>query len=129
MLYMRTRVTFRLPSDLAEELRDLPNQTQFAEMALRDALGVACPACRGRGRVPGRAVAVPDFRASGLPPLSRGMALQLKELTSLGWEVSATEIELTPTPARDRLAYRLRRRGDVLLRGFLEDVDHQPRPN
>ena len=36
MLYMKTRVTFRLPSDLADDLRELPNQTQFVEAALRE---------------------------------------------------------------------------------------------
>ena len=35
MLYMKTRVTFRVEADVAEALRELPNQTRFVEDALR----------------------------------------------------------------------------------------------
>jgi hypothetical protein len=48
MLYMKTRVTFRVAKDLADALRDLPNQTEFVEAVLREGLGMTCPVCGGK---------------------------------------------------------------------------------
>jgi hypothetical protein len=76
LLYMKTRVTFRIAPDLAEVLRDLPNQTSFVEAALREALRAKCPTCEGTGRVSAMNVRVSNFRDAALPPLTRETALQ-----------------------------------------------------
>src|SRR5262245_40199766 len=62
MLYMKTRVTFRVAPDLADVLRQLPNQTSFVETALREALRAKCPTCGGTGRVTRMAPRVSNFR-------------------------------------------------------------------
>ena len=83
MLYMKTRVTFRVASDLADALRDLPNQTVFVEQALRSALGRTCPACDGQGRVQWKSVSVSDFKRASLPRLDR----KVKPLTSSACDI------------------------------------------
>src|ERR1700743_3539836 len=97
MLYMKTRVTFRGAPDLAEALRDLPNQTQFVEQALREALRDECPACGGTGRVSIQRVKVSNFRTAALPPLRREVAVQLKSIVALARRSAATNVELRST--------------------------------
>lgn len=94
MLYMKTRVTFRIAEDLAEALRFLPNQTKFVEDALRDALGCACPSCDGTGRIPLRPLSVTNIREAGLRPLTRDEALQLQRVFRMARAVAATGIHL-----------------------------------
>ncbi len=120
MLYMKTRVTFRVAEELAEALRNLPNQTQFVENAIRDALGMACPVCSGSGRVPGR-VQVQDFRQLGLPTINRATALQLKAVVRLARRVAATEVGLTRSRQGQGLAFEVRRDRDVVLSGQVRD--------
>lgn len=116
MLYMaKTRVTFRVPADLATSLRHLPNQTSFVEAALRDALLRTCPVCEGKGRVPDTALRVPRFR--GLPRLRRDAARQLQSIVRLGKRVHATDLDLTRE--RDAWKFQLRRRDEVLYAGEL----------
>ena len=58
----KTRVTFRVPAELADALRQLPNQTAFVEAALQDALGRLCPLCHGTGVAPEVHLAVSNFK-------------------------------------------------------------------
>src|SRR5688572_16635219 len=83
MLYMKTRVTFRVDADLADALRELPNQTKFVEDALRDSLGRTCPLCRGDGRLPLRRIRVSNVREQGIKRLSRQEAQQLQKVFRL----------------------------------------------
>jgi hypothetical protein len=120
MLYvMKTRVTFRVSNDLAESLRELPNQTAFVEQAIRDALARACPLCEGAGKLTHPPLRVPDFRARKLPRLGGGAARRLREIVRLGKKSWATDLDLD----RDAGAwqFRLRRRDDVLLAGAIDD--------
>lgn len=117
LLYMKTRVTFRVAADLAETLRDLPNQTLFVEQALREALRDKCPACGGTGRAATRALRVSNFRSAALPPLQREVALQLKGLVSLARRAAATNVELRSE--RGGLAFVLARGSEILLEGTL----------
>jgi hypothetical protein len=117
MLYMKTRVTFRVETDLADALRDLPNQTRFVEDALRDALGRTCPACHGSGRQPLRRIGVSNVRAQGIRRLSRDEALQLQKVFRLGQEVAATRIDLARLGRR--VSYTMRRETTELLNGVL----------
>lgn len=117
MLYMKTRVTFRIPGELAAALRELPNQTQFVEEALRAALGRTCPVCDGSGRVGARAVRVSNFRKAKLPPLSREGAIQLRGLVELGRRLAASSLRLARLPAQGGIGFVLERDGVVLLRG------------
>jgi len=123
MLYMKTRVTFRLPSDLADELRELPNQTQFVEAALREALGVACPLCRGSGRLQPRRLQISNFRRSALPRLARESAVELRRLVRVGRQLSATALELQSAPLGG-VHFVLTRCGEVLLTGKLAQAVH-----
>lgn len=118
MLYMsKTRVTFRVAPDLADALRDLPNQTQFVEQALREALREKCPACGGSGRASGHALRVSNFRAQSLPPLRRELALQLRGLVGYARRAAATDVMLQPE--RDGLSFVLARGQEILLAGHL----------
>ena len=94
LLYMKTRVTFRIDDDLAETLRRLPNQTKFVEDSLREALGRTCTACGGSGRLPLRSLSVTNVRDGGIEHLTRDEALHLQRVFRLGQEVAATRIEL-----------------------------------
>src|SRR5262245_5354661 len=105
MLYMKTRVTFRVASDLADALRDLPNQTAFVEQALRSALGRTCPACDGRGRVQWESVKVSDFKRAALPRLDREAAMQLKGLVRLARELAASRLDLDKSSEPRGLAF------------------------
>jgi hypothetical protein len=116
MLYsMKTRVTFRVAPDLADALRDLPNQTQFVEQALREALREKCPACGGSGRAPARSVRVSNFRRSQLPPLERAVALRLRQLMTFARRAAATDLGLSA--AEDGLSFVVSRGDEVLLAG------------
>jgi hypothetical protein len=117
MLYMKTRVTFRVATDLAASLRDLPNQTQFVEQALREALREKCPACGGSGRAPTSGLSVSNFRRAELPPLEREVALQLKGLVGLARRAAATSVVLRAEPSA--LGFVLSRGAEVLLQGKL----------
>ena len=123
---MKTRVTFRVAEDLAAALRVLPNQTQFVEQALREALRDECPACGGTGRVGLRRVRVSNFREAALPPLSREVALQLKSIVELGRRSAATNVELSRT--RGGMSFVLARGSEVLLRGTLANSGSQLGP-
>jgi hypothetical protein len=118
MLYMKTRVTFRVEDDLAQALRELPNQTRFVEDALRDALGRTCPVCRGDGRLPARTLRVANVRARGIERLNRVEAQQLQKVFRLAKAVAATRIDLQRRGAR--VAFSLRRDEDELLDGVLD---------
>src|SRR6266700_1672241 len=107
MLYMKTRVTFRVAADLAEALRDLPNQTGFVEQALRSALGRTCPACDGKGRVQWKSVSVSDFKRAALPRLDREGAMQLKGLVRLARELAASRLDLGKSSGTPGIAFAL----------------------
>ncbi len=115
---MKTRVTFRVAPDLADALRDLPNQTQFVEQALRDALREKCPACDGTGRAPTRSVRVSNFRRSRLPPLERPLALRLRQLMSFARRSAATDLGLRAVEGG--LAFVVSRGSEVLLEGSFD---------
>jgi hypothetical protein len=120
LLYMKTRVTFRVAADLAEALRDLPNQTVFVEEALRSALGKTCPTCDGRGRVHAASVSVSDFKRAALPRLDREGAVQLKGLVRLARELAASKLDLTKNPGSPGLAFAVSRGRNVLMRGTVQ---------
>ena len=120
MLYMKTRVTFRVAEDLALALRDLPNQTAFVEEALRSALGRTCPACEGRGRIQWHGVQVSDFKRAALPQLNRDGAVQLKGLVRLARELAASKLDLGPNPGAPGLAFALSRGETVLAKGTVQ---------
>ena len=114
---MKTRVTFRVAEDLAEALRSLPNQTQFVEQALREALREECPACGGTGRVSARGVRVSNFRVASLPPLRREIAVQLKSIVALARRTAATNVDLRSS--RGGMSFVVARGTEVLLEGTL----------
>ncbi|HEY6722789.1 MAG TPA: hypothetical protein VI197_02125 [Polyangiaceae bacterium] len=111
-------MTFRLPQELADELRELPNQTRFVETALREALGFACPLCEGSGRWQARRLTISNFRRRGLPVLERAGALELRRLVRIGRQLSATALELEPS-APGGVAFVMTRGREVLLTGQL----------
>lgn len=117
LLYMKTRVTFRVEADLADALRELPNQTRFVEDALRDALGRTCPVCRGDGRLPLRAIRVSNVRREGIKRLNRGEAQQLQRIYRLGQEVAATRLDLRKRGRH--VGFSLRRDHHEILAGVL----------
>jgi len=119
MLYMKTRVTFRVARDLARSLRDLPNQTAFVEEALRSALGRTCPTCEGAGRTRWASVAVSDFKQRALPRLDRDGAVQLKSLVRLSRELAASTLDLAPRREAPGFDFSVQRGRAVLLRGTL----------
>src|SRR5262245_37286584 len=119
MLYMKTRVTFRVAKDLARSLRDLPNQTAFVESALRSALGRTCPTCEGSGRTRWMSVAVSDFKQAKLPRLDRDGAMQLKSLVRLARELAASKLDLAARRQSPGFEFSLQRGREVLLRGSL----------
>lgn len=129
MLYMKTRVTFRVASDLADALRDLPNQTVFVEQALRSALGRTCPACDGRGRVQWKSVSVSDFKRAALPRLDREGAMQLKGLVRLARELAASRLDLGKSPGTRGIAFALSRGENILMRGTVQSRGTTFHPN
>jgi hypothetical protein len=118
MLYMKTRVTFRVETELADALRELPNQTRFVEDALRNALGRTCPVCHGDGRLPLRDIRVSNVRQQGIKRLSRDEAQQLQRLYRLGKDVAATRIELRKRGRR--VGFSMRRDEQEILHGVLD---------
>ena len=118
MLYMKTRVTFRIQSELANALRELPNQTTFVEEALRSALGRTCPVCEGSGRLLMRRLQVTNIRESGISHLTRDQARELQKVFRLGQQVAATQIALEKRG--ERVRFTLTRDGGDLLSGVLE---------
>jgi hypothetical protein len=121
MLYMKTRVTFRVAAELADELRELPNQTQFVETALRNALGQRCTACDGTGRVRRSSLSVTSFRAARLPALDRSAAIELQRLVRTARALAATRLDLARAGSRRGLDFVVARRGSILLRGTLRE--------
>jgi hypothetical protein len=119
MLYMKTRVTFRVAPELAEVLRQLPNQTNFVETALREALRAKCPACGGTGRVTTIGPRVSNFRKAALPRLERNAALQLKGVVRMARRVAATRVDLERAPGAGAMRFVVARGDEVLLRGEL----------
>lgn len=119
MLYMKTRVTFRVADDLAETLRGLPNQTAFVEAALREALREKCPACAGTGRAPGHGLRVSNVRAASLGTLERPAALQLKSVVTLARHAAATDVLLERHRGGVDIGFAVTRGEQVLLRGTL----------
>lgn len=122
MLYMKTRVTFRVAPELAERLRELPNQTHFVETALREALRQKCPFCGGTGRVPETALEVSNFRRAALPPLRREAAMQLKGLVGMARRVGANALVLEPAP-RGAFGFAVTRGEEVLLSGTISGAE------
>jgi hypothetical protein len=114
---MKTRVTFRVENDLADALRELPNQTRFVEDTLRNALGKTCPVCEGHGRVALRALRVSNVRRQGIKRLNREEAQQLQRIYRLGQEVAATRIELSRRGRR--VGFSVRRDRQEILSGVL----------
>jgi hypothetical protein len=128
MLYMnKTRVTYRIAPDLAASLRALPNQTQFVEDALRDALGAECPLCDGSGRLPTHPLRVSNFKRQGLPRLKRRRALQLRGVVRLARQMAATDLRLQPIDGA--IGFMLTRDREVLLRGSIRGSGTELRPN
>lgn len=117
MLYMKTRVTFRIDDNLAVALRELPNQTKFVEDALREALGRTCPVCAGSGRLPLRSLSVTNVREGGIKRLTRDEARHLQRVFRLGQELAATRIDLTRHGRR--VTFTMKRDGLDLLDGAL----------
>jgi hypothetical protein len=129
MLYMKTMVTFRVATELAKSLRELPNQTAFVESALRTALGKTCPTCEGSGRARWSSVAVSDFKQKALPRLDRDGAVQLKSLVRLARELAASKLTLAPRPGLPGVEFSVERGRNVLLRGTLAGTTTTFRPN
>ena len=44
-------ITFKVDEKLAEELKDLPNRSEFIRSAILSALDNICPLCRGNGHL------------------------------------------------------------------------------
>jgi len=129
LLYMKTRVTFRISGDLAESLRELPNQTTFVEEALRSALGRTCPTCEGAGRVRWKSVTVSDFKRAELPRLDRARALQLKGLVRLAREMAASRLDLAKAHGAPGFEFAVKRGRSVLVRGTLQSKGTTFYPN
>ncbi len=121
LLYMKTRVTFRVAEDLAEALKGLPNQTHFVETVLREALGMTCPVCEGSGRVPS-GLRVPNFKQQAWPALDPAMARQLRSVVQLGRRLAATTVDLEPTRRGKAYAFSIKRERSVLLRGSFDNA-------
>ena len=119
MLYMKTRVTFRVAEDLAESLRSLPNQTAFVEAALREALRDKCPACAGSGRANGAHLRVSNLRRAALGFLERRAALQLRNVVILARHAAATDVRLTRARGASEIEFSVTRGEELLLRGAL----------
>ena len=117
-------LSFRLEPDLAQALRQLPNQTAFVEEVLREALGRLCPLCHGSGQTAAVHLNVSDFRHLRLPRLDRVSAGQLKALVRLGRELLATQLELEGSEQDEALTFRLEREDQLLLRGVIPRGPH-----
>ena len=119
MLYMKTRVTFRVAPELATQLRELPNQTAFVESALRSALGLTCPVCEGTGSLSVAELLVSNFRRCRLPPLDRASAIELKRLVRVARSVAATRLDVFGDTQKGGFGFVLKRGSEVVLAGTL----------
>ena len=117
----KRRVTFRLEEELADALRQLPNQTAYVERVLREALGRVCPLCEGRGEVPGGHLTVSNLK--DLTRLDRTAAAQLKALVRLGRQLMATDLALEVSREGEQLGFRLERQDQLLLTGRIPRGD------
>jgi hypothetical protein len=115
----KTRMTFRVQGDLADALRQLPNQTAFVERTLREALGQLCPLCHGTGQAPGVHLAVSDLKRTPIGRIDRSTAVQLKALVRLGRQLLATQLELEAVSTEKGLEFRLEREDQLLLEGII----------
>jgi hypothetical protein len=113
------RMTFRLRSDLAEVLRQLPNQTAFVEGALREALERLCPLCHGTGQVADVHLAVSDLKGLHIRRLDRSTAAELRAVVRLGRLLLATQLDLETSEEDRELGFRLAREDQLLLRGSI----------
>ena len=118
---MKTRMTFRLPDALATRLRELPNQTEFVEAALLDALGTRCPVCEGTGRLVTRTPRLPNWREARLPRLDRDTALQLKAIVQLARDLGATDVTISEDATHGGLRVALVRQHEQLFAGTIRD--------
>jgi hypothetical protein len=117
----KQKLTFRVDSNLARTLRQLPNQTAFVEAALREALGQTCPLCHGSGRAADVHLSVSDLKGlRGQRRIDREVAAQLRTLVRLGRALLATQLEIE-SDDRDaqELGFRLARQDEILLSGRL----------
>ena len=115
----RTRVTYRVGGDLADALRQLPNQTAFVERTLREALAQVCPLCRGSGESASVHLTVSDLKDQPVTRLDRSTAAQLKALVRLGRQLLATQLELEASGEHSGLGFRLAREDQLLLAGII----------
>ena len=115
----KKRVTYRVGRDVADALRQLPNQTSFVERTLREALGHVCPLCHGSGEATGVHLSVSNLKRQPIQRLDRGAAAQLKALVRLGRQLLATELELHASSRDSGLLFRLAREDQLLLRGII----------
>ncbi len=129
MLYMKTRMTFRVAADLAAQLRELPNQTAFVESALRTALGIDCPACEGTGRLLAGQLEVSNFKSCGLSRLDRDAAIELRRLVRVARSVGATRLELSGPAHEASLSYVVSRGRQVVLTGTLSSTPREAASN
>ena len=113
----KQRVTFRIAPELGAALRQLPNQTQFVEQVLREALARICPLCAGSGEVRDVHLAVSNLKTLAVGRLDRVSAAQLKALVRLGRQLLATNLELEPSRDDGELEFRLARANELLLTG------------
>lgn len=119
----KTRMTFRVSADLAEGLRQLPNQTAFVESVLQEALGRLCRHCHGTGVAPDVHLAVSNFKELPVGRLDRSSAAQLKALVRLGRQLLATRLVLEASRGSAELGFRLAREDTVLLAGTIPPGD------
>ena len=115
----RTRVTYRVGGDLADALRQLPNQTAFVERTLREALAQVCPLCHGSGESASVHLTVSDLKDQPVTRLDRSTAAQLKALVRLGRQLLATQLELEASGEHSGLGFRLAREDQLLLAGII----------
>jgi len=129
MLYMKTRMTFRLSEDLAETLRHLPNQTHFVEEALRNSLGTTCPLCEGTGKLLGNRLQVSNLKKSGIK-MTRNEGQYLKQLVRLARDLAATNLHIDKPRLKDNvLDFLLTRNDSILFSGSLDNQGTRLRPN
>jgi hypothetical protein len=122
----KQRVTFRIDPELGAALRQLPNQTQFVEQVLREALARICPLCAGRGEVRDVHLAVSNLKTLAVGRLDRVSAAQLKALVRLGRQLLATNLELEPSRDDGELEFRLARANELLLTGRIPRAHGEP---
>ena len=113
----KQRVTFRIDPELSAALRQVPNQSQFVERVLREALARVCPLCDGLGEVRDVHLAVSNLKKLAVGRLDRVRAAQLKDLVRLGRQLLATNLELEASQDGGELDFKLARANELLLQG------------